>query len=70
MKQVQQCSGVEMFTEEDVTAACPGLQLNPYQLAGVNWMSVLQRSRVNGVLADEMGLGKTVQTIAYFGLLK
>ncbi|KAG5185729.1 SNF2 family N-terminal domain-containing protein [Tribonema minus] len=60
----------EMFTDADVAAACaPGLQLSPYQLAGVNWMGVLRRVGVNGVLADEMGLGKTVQTIAFLGLM-
>eukprot|EP00611_Tribonema_gayanum_P002499 TRINITY_DN11866_c0_g1_i1.p1 TRINITY_DN11866_c0_g1~~TRINITY_DN11866_c0_g1_i1.p1 ORF type:complete len:638 (-),score=244.35 TRINITY_DN11866_c0_g1_i1:362-2209(-) len=60
-----------MFTEADVAAACaPGLQLSPYQLAGVNWMGVLRRVGVNGVLADEMGLGKTVQTIAFLGLMR
>ncbi|CAM9599083.1 unnamed protein product, partial [Laminaria digitata] len=62
--------GKAVTTDEEIHDACPGLKLNPYQLVGVNWMSLLRETGVNGVLADEMGLGKTVQTIAFFALLR
>nr|XP_039271624.1 SWI/SNF-related matrix-associated actin-dependent regulator of chromatin subfamily A containing DEAD/H box 1-like isoform X2 [Styela clava] len=45
------------------------LKLKPYQLVGLNWLTLLHRNKVNGVLADEMGLGKTVQTIAFLAHL-
>lgn len=41
-----------------------GVQLRPYQRAGIHWLTWLQRNRVHGVLADDMGLGKTLQAIA------
>lgn len=39
-------------------------QLQPHQVAGLNWLLLLHRRNLNGILADEMGLGKTVQAIA------
>ncbi|CAM9581935.1 unnamed protein product [Chrysoparadoxa australica] len=60
----------QLYTTEDVSEACPGLKLNPYQLVGVNWMGCMRSIGLNGVLADEMGLGKTVQTICFFALLR
>ena len=48
----------------------PGVRLQKYQLAGLNWLHTCHEQHVNGVLADERGLGKTVQTIPLFaGLL-
>ncbi|KAH9256336.1 hypothetical protein BASA81_005557 [Batrachochytrium salamandrivorans] len=45
------------------------LKLNPYQIAGVNWISLMDRENINPVLADEMGLGKTITSIAFLRLL-
>ncbi len=42
--------------------------LRPYQRAGLNWLSFLERARFAGILADEMGLGKTLQTLAWIQL--
>ncbi|KAI1824473.1 SNF2 family N-terminal domain-containing protein [Xylaria intraflava] len=42
---------------EDIT-------LKPYQLIGLNWMSLLHSSGLSGILADDMGLGKTCQVIS------
>jgi chromodomain-helicase-DNA-binding protein 7 len=38
--------------------------LRPYQLEGLNWMSLNWHLGHNSILADEMGLGKTVQTVS------
>nr|CAB3266380.1 SWI/SNF-related matrix-associated actin-dependent regulator of chromatin subfamily A containing DEAD/H box 1 [Phallusia mammillata] len=46
------------------------LILKPYQMIGLNWISLLHRNKVNGILADEMGLGKTIQTISFFAYLQ
>jgi len=43
--------------------------LHPYQQEGLNWLSFLQTSHLNGLLADEMGLGKTVQILAFLSTL-
>jgi len=40
-----------------------GLDLRPYQLEGIEWMSFLQQNNLGGILADDMGLGKTAQTL-------
>ena len=45
------------------------VKLKVYQLAGVNWLSLLYRRGLSGILADEMGLGKTCQVIALFAHL-
>ncbi len=58
-----------LFTNAHVSTACPRLSLRPFQLVGVNWLSLMHDEGVNCVLADEMGLGKTVQTIAFLALL-
>ena len=60
----------DILTVNDIREVCPGLELKPYQLVGVNWMKLLHLNNVNGVLADDMGLGKTVQTISFLGWLK
>ncbi|NLI24281.1 MAG: DEAD/DEAH box helicase [Bacteroidales bacterium] len=39
-------------------------QLRPYQLAGFQWLNVLQELGLGGCLADDMGLGKTLQALA------
>ncbi len=62
-------SSSHVFTNAHVSIACPKLSLRPFQLVGVNWLSLMHDEGVNGVLADEMGLGKTVQTISFLGLL-
>jgi SWI/SNF-related matrix-associated actin-dependent regulator of chromatin subfamily A containing DEAD/H box 1 len=38
--------------------------MRPFQLYGLNWMSLLYKSRIGCILADEMGLGKTCQVIS------
>jgi hypothetical protein len=45
-------------------------QLQPHQIAGLNWLYLLHERNHNGILADEMGLGKTVQAIALLTHLK
>ncbi|WFD20347.1 TATA-binding protein-associated factor mot1 [Malassezia caprae] len=39
------------------------VQLRPYQLEGVSWMTFLARYQLHGILCDDMGLGKTLQSI-------
>lgn len=39
-------------------------QMKPFQLFGLNWMSLLHEYNVGCILADEMGLGKTCQVIS------
>jgi len=73
------------ISNEAMREIMPNAKLAEYQLLGVNWMALLNRSmfgkggsqkkgrnggmNVNGILADEMGLGKTVQTIAFLAWL-
>lgn len=45
-----------------------GIQLRPYQRAGIHWLNWLVSHYLNGILADDMGLGKTIQTIAVMRL--
>ncbi|OMH83638.1 DNA repair protein RAD16 [Zancudomyces culisetae] len=41
------------------------MQLLPFQLEGLDWMTKQEQSPVKGgVLADEMGMGKTIQTVS------
>lgn len=40
-------------------------KLRPYQKAGYDWLTFLNKYKFGGCLADDMGLGKTVQTLAY-----
>lgn len=47
----------------------PGLmsencRMKPFQLFGLNWMSLLHSMNMGCILADEMGLGKTCQVIS------
>lgn len=42
------------------------LQLYPYQISGVKWLTALYEEKIGGLLCDEMGLGKTAQA---FGLI-
>lgn len=39
-------------------------QMKPFQLFGLNWMSLLCSYDIGCILADEMGLGKTCQVIS------
>jgi SNF2 family DNA or RNA helicase len=39
-------------------------QLRPYQLRGVAWMELLERTGLGACLADDMGLGKTAMVLA------
>ena len=39
-------------------------QLRPYQLRGVAWMDLLERTGLGACLADDMGLGKTAMVLA------
>ena len=39
-------------------------QMKPFQLFGLNWMSLLYNYSIGCILADEMGLGKTCQVIS------
>lgn len=41
-----------------------GIQLRPYQLHGVHWLTECLRNQQGCILGDEMGLGKTCQTIS------
>ena len=40
-----------------------GIQLRPYQRAGIHWLHWLNQNHLHGILADDMGLGKTIQSI-------
>ena len=39
-------------------------ELRPYQLRGVAWMALLERTGLGACLADDMGLGKTAMVLA------
>uniref|UniRef100_A0A669DC43 Chromodomain helicase DNA binding protein 1-like n=1 Tax=Oreochromis niloticus TaxID=8128 RepID=A0A669DC43_ORENI len=41
-----------------------GIQLRPYQLDGVHWLTQCLKNQQGCILGDEMGLGKTCQTIS------
>uniref|UniRef100_A0AAQ5YQN1 Chromodomain-helicase-DNA-binding protein 1-like n=1 Tax=Amphiprion ocellaris TaxID=80972 RepID=A0AAQ5YQN1_AMPOC len=41
-----------------------GIQLRPYQLDGVQWLTQCLNNQQGCILGDEMGLGKTCQTIS------
>jgi len=45
-----------------------GINLRPYQRAGIHWMNWLRKFHLHGVLADDMGLGKTIQTCAVMNI--
>lgn len=40
-----------------------GIDLRPYQRAGIHWLNWLSDHYLHGILADDMGLGKTIQSI-------
>lgn len=50
---------------EQVSPQLTGGTLQPHQVEGYSWLTLLSQYGLNGILADEMGLGKTIQTIAY-----
>ncbi|OQR87528.1 ATP-dependent helicase [Achlya hypogyna] len=62
-------AGVQFVQTRDIPGLSPTLELQPYQVVGVNWLYLLYQHKMSAVLADEMGLGKTVQTIAFLALL-
>ena len=39
--------------------------LRPYQIKGIQWLTVLKENHLSGILADDMGLGKTLEIIAF-----
>ena len=45
-----------------------GINLRPYQRAGIHWITWLTKHHLHGLLADDMGLGKTIQTSASMSL--
>ncbi|KAI1394225.1 SNF2 family N-terminal domain-containing protein [Hypoxylon trugodes] len=45
------------------------VRLKPYQLVGLNWMSLLHSKGYSGILGDDMGLGKTCQVISFIAHL-
>ncbi len=50
--------------EVEIRLVSSGINLRPYQRAGIHWLNWLVTHHLHGVLADDMGLGKTIQTIA------
>jgi len=44
--------------------------LRPYQLAGLNWLGLLDALGFGACLADDMGLGKTLQLLAFLSVKK
>lgn len=52
----------------DIPPDLLNIQLRPYQVHGISWMSFLHRHGLHGILADDMGLGKTVQTLTAMAL--
>lgn len=44
--------------------------LQPWQVVGLNWLSILWKYKVSGILADDMGLGKTCTVISFLSHLK
>ncbi|KAK0533262.1 DNA-dependent ATPase fun30 [Tilletia horrida] len=58
------------WLSEQPAGLAPGVVLKNYQLAGLNWLSLLYERKMSCILADEMGLGKTVQVISFFTHVK
>lgn len=53
------------LTESDLKKWGLGaIQLRPYQVDGVRWLSQCMKNQQGCILGDEMGLGKTCQTIS------
>ncbi|XP_056269949.1 chromodomain-helicase-DNA-binding protein 1-like [Pseudoliparis swirei] len=53
------------LTQSDlVQCGLKGIQLRPYQLDGVQWLTQCLGNQQGCILGDEMGLGKTCQTIS------
>jgi non-specific serine/threonine protein kinase len=67
-KKKQRLMGIEEVRERVVPL---GIQatLRDYQVAGYQWMCLLDEMGWGGVLADDMGLGKTLQTITFLQFL-
>ncbi|MCC7029470.1 MAG: SNF2 helicase associated domain-containing protein [Chitinophagaceae bacterium] len=45
-------------------------ELRPYQVAGFQWLTYLDKIKWGGLLADDMGLGKTIQTLTFLQYFK
>lgn len=60
----------EGYIAEQPEGLSEQFKLKPYQLTGVNWLSLLYNHQLSAILADEMGLGKTVQVISFLLALK
>ena len=46
------------------------LELQPFQVQGIDWLISLYENGLNGILADEMGLGKTIQVVMFLAHLR
>ncbi|KAF7237537.1 Chromodomain-helicase-DNA-binding protein 1-like [Varanus komodoensis] len=55
---------VQAVAEERFPSASAGIQLRPYQMEGVNWLTQCYGTWHGCILGDEMGLGKTCQAIS------
>src|SRR5690606_34566426 len=69
---IQTCALPIFDSDIHATEAPPSLKttLRPYQLAGVQWLTFLNKAGWGGILADDMGLGKTIQALAFFMKIK
>lgn len=43
-------------------------QIDPYQLEGAAWMTMLAQCQLGGILADEPGMGKTLQVLLHIAV--
>lgn len=66
---VKQLLAAKSNTDQLVVSGL-GVVLEPFQCAGVRWMSVLTQHDLGGLLGDQPGLGKTVQCLAHLLDLK
>jgi hypothetical protein len=46
------------------------LELQPFQVQGIDWLISLYENGLNGILADEMVLGKTIQVVMFLAHLR
>ena len=59
-KDIQDYDDVKVDLSEDFLKV-----LRPYQIRGIQWMTMLKNHSLAGILADDMGLGKTLEMIAF-----
>ena len=62
-------SSLKPITDQPEYLKQLGLQLHPYQIAGVNWLRHSWAKSTHTILADEMGLGKTIQSVSFVATL-